>query len=161
MPDTPLPRGPSAQLGLLFLAQSSPRPLLGSLPSNKSRSISGLAFSYPNLEQSMSHPAPSRTLTGRKPEMQIFHLLITLRNPDRTTSELGPRSQPFVVVTRDSFSFQKMEKGKRVETAKELNPPLTHRKTPDVESRNGNIIYSRTLELNTKEITSELSLLRG
>ena len=160
MPDTPLPRGPSAQLGLLFLARSSPWHLLGSLPSNKLRSISDLSFSYPNLEQTMSHPAPRRTLTGRKPERQIFRLLITLRNPDRTAVELGPRSQPFVAVTR-TVSFQKMQKGKRVETMKKLNPPLTHRKTPNDESRNGNIIYSRTLELNTKEITSELSLLRG
>lgn len=103
MPDTPLPRGPSAQRGLLFLAQSSLQPLLGSLLSNKSRSISGLAFSYPNLEQTMSHPAPSRTLTGRKPERQIFRLQITLRNPDRTAAELAPHSQPFVAVTRDSF----------------------------------------------------------
>lgn len=61
-----------------------------------------------------------------------------------------------------------MEKGKRVETGKELNPSLTHRKTTDDESRNGNIIYSRNnivyfrmLELNTEEITSELSLLKG
>lgn len=56
-----------------------------------------------------------------------------------------------------------------METGKELNPPLTHRKTTDDESRNGNIIYSRNsnivysrmLELNTEEITSELSLLKG
>lgn len=97
-PDTPLPRGPSAQL-------RSPPPLAWLLTSfqflsdyNKLQTISGLASSYPNLEQTMSSPAHGGTLTGRK-----FHLLTTLKNPDKTAAELGSCSQPFVAVTRDSL----------------------------------------------------------
>lgn len=62
------------------------------------QTISGLASSYPNLEQTMSSPAHGGTLTGRK-----FRLLTTLRNPDKTAAEPGSCSQPFVAVTRDSL----------------------------------------------------------
>lgn len=80
-------------------SSATPHPPLQFLSDcNKLQTISGLASSYPNLEQTMSSPAHGGTLTGRK-----FRLLTTLRNPDKTAAELGSCSQPFVAVTRDSL----------------------------------------------------------